>query len=292
MARAALWHLPALLVVLSLGLSACAGRPGPEVLATVAAGPSPSRTVTVYAATTRERVRPGTNEFGSTRAGKTNFSSFDISLPENHKTGAIEWPKGKPDAAKSFAVTRQAILGPGDFQHAISGASADKATVFVHGYNYNYQESLFRLAQMASDAEGERIPILFSWPSVASVRGYVADKDAATFSRDNLAALLTTLSKDRHKGGVIVFSHSMDPQVQEAARENGVVVVDISSLKAPNALNHDRYIDLAALVPRLDTRTGGPPAFVDAGTFMFNGIGSGTKPAVSAVNTVPDRALD
>jgi esterase/lipase superfamily enzyme len=62
---------------------------------------------------------------------------------------------------------------------------------------------------MAVDADVEGVPILFAWPSEGKLVGYVADKDAATYSRDALAQLLITLSRDRKPGDVTLLGHSM-----------------------------------------------------------------------------------
>jgi esterase/lipase superfamily enzyme len=200
---------PPLVLLLCLGVSACAGRPGPDVLATTAPAKEASRTVTVYAATTRARSVSGTNVYGNERARQTNFASFDISLPADHAAGSIEWPRGRPDATTSFAVIRQSVLRNSEFERAAAAGRHARATIFVHGYNYNYQEALFRLAQMTADANQDRLPVLFAWPSVASARGYLADREGATFSRDNLAELIVDLGNRRSRGEVTVFAHSM-----------------------------------------------------------------------------------
>ena len=59
---------------LALVLSACAGRPGPEVLTPVTAAVPGARMVTVYVATTRERISPGRNVFTTDRAAGLNYA--------------------------------------------------------------------------------------------------------------------------------------------------------------------------------------------------------------------------
>jgi len=65
------------------------------------------------------------------------------------------------------------------------------------------------MAQMVADANIDGVPIVFAWPSEGRETGYVADKDAAAFSRDQLAALLTTLARKPGFGRVDVLGHSM-----------------------------------------------------------------------------------
>ena len=200
-----------LLVMLGV-LAGCAARPGPDVLdqtATVAG----AKVVTVYVATTRQREAPGRNVFTNGRADALNYAEFKISIPPSHKPGAIEWSDGRPDPATDFVTVEQKVLDRAAFQEAIRSAEArsrrPSAGVFVHGFNYNFQESLFRLAQMAGDADIDGVPILFAWPSDASLSGYVADKEAVTFSRDGLSDLLTMLAGEKSVGEITLLGHSM-----------------------------------------------------------------------------------
>lgn len=89
------------------------------------------------------------------------------------------------------------------------GARPPEVGVYIHGYNINFQEAVFRMAQMVADANIDGVPIVFAWPSEGREAGYVADKDAAAFSRDQLAALLTTLTHEPGFGRIDVLGHSM-----------------------------------------------------------------------------------
>ena len=145
----------AILIALSVGLTGCGSRPGPEVLATVMTVPDNADQVKVYAVTTRNRVTPGSNVFDAGKATAANYAEFTVSIPPNHKPAQIEWPKGKKvNPAKDFAVTGQSILSASSFHDTIHPGKngSRKIGIFVHGYNYNFQESLFRLAQISHDA--------------------------------------------------------------------------------------------------------------------------------------------
>ena len=202
--------LIALCLVAGQVLTACAGRPGPETLSSVTLTDfQPKRVEKIYAVTTRDRTEPGQNVFGVEKTLEPNFASFDISIPPNHKPANIEWPKRKQvDPRTDFAVLSQAVLDRGALIQAVRSPKAAPPVVFVHGYNYNFQESLYRLAQLKTDSNVDGIPIVFSWPSHAALPAYVADKESATYSRDALADLLADLVTAR-KGEVDVFAHSM-----------------------------------------------------------------------------------
>jgi len=197
--------------LLALVLSACASRPGPEVLTPVAATVPGARTVTVYVATTRERTSPEQNVFTTDRSASLNYAEFTISIPPGHKAGEIEWPGTTPDPATSFATIRQAVLDEATFRRRV-GSRAGRGHdvgVFVHGYNTNFQEALFRLAQLSADSQPDTVPVLFAWPSEAAITGYVADREAVAYSRDYLAHVLSMLARERSVRNVAVIGHSM-----------------------------------------------------------------------------------
>ena len=65
------------------------------------------------------------------------------------------------------------------------------------------------MAQMTADAGVDATPILFAWPSEGALSGYVADKDAVTFSRDQLVDILGMLAHKETQGLITLVGHSM-----------------------------------------------------------------------------------
>jgi esterase/lipase superfamily enzyme len=205
------WFLTALIL---LYLAGCASRPGPDVLRSLTSpvAVSGAKQIKIYVATTRERSADGENVFTNGRATHMNFAEFTISVPPNHKTGMIEWPTAKPDPKTSFVTVSQRILDRASFEREINrdnGGKKTDAALFVHGYNTNFQEALFRLAQLSAEGRSSTIPILFAWPSDGAVAGYVADKDAAIYSRDGLVDVMTMIGRNGHFSEILVAGHSM-----------------------------------------------------------------------------------
>jgi esterase/lipase superfamily enzyme len=194
-------------------VAGCALRPGPEVLIPTQVSVPGAKIITVYVATTREREIPDSNVYDSSRARGINYAAFKISLPPSHQPGRIEWPVGAVDPARDFATVEQEVLDRDTFYKRIALGGGSRmpvnAGIFVHGFNNNFQESLYRLAQLAADSDLKGVPILFAWPSNAKLGGYLADKDAVTYSRDQLADLLISVTRDPSIGRVTLLGHSM-----------------------------------------------------------------------------------
>lgn len=200
-----------LLVLAVQILAGCAARPGPELLRDTAAPAPGARTVTVYVATTRQGEEGEPGIFTAGRAMGTSYARYTVSIPPGHQPGRIEWPKGKVNPETDFATVSRQVLDRAGFEAEVSRrrGPAPEIGVFVHGYNTNFQEALYLLAQMTADAGVNGVPILFAWPSDGSVTGYVSDKDAVTASRDQLADLLAMLAAKPTRGPITVIGHSM-----------------------------------------------------------------------------------
>ena len=204
----------ALMATMALALGACASRPGPSVLTPVT-GVEGAKRVTIFVASTRA-AEPGAPTILTDGIATTpNYVRYVVSIPPSHRPTEIAWPSDVPDPARHFAVVSSERLDEGRFLAEV-GASAARgealgrdAAIFVHGFNNNFQESLFRAAQLTADVNVARSAVLFTWPSKAAITGYLADKDAVTFSRDALARLVERVAADRRVRGVKLYAHSM-----------------------------------------------------------------------------------
>ncbi|WP_244554307.1 MULTISPECIES: alpha/beta hydrolase [Agrobacterium] len=185
-------------------------RPTTEVLQPVVLKTDPGQKVSILSVTNRDRQSKD-NSFGNRWASDVHYDRFVFSIPPERKGAAITYPSSKPDAKRQFIVTNRETLSRDQLVMDATASSKFDGTVsvFVHGYNYSYQEALFRTAQMSADAVSMSPPIMFSWPSSASVTGYVADKDAVLYSRTELDALLKALANTPRIKRIVLFGHSM-----------------------------------------------------------------------------------
>ena len=277
--------------VLTFLLAACGPRPGPEVLAPVSAEPG-AKTVTIFVATTRQRRQPDENVFTGGRSLALNYAEFTISIPPNHQAGQIEYPTASRDARTSFVILDQKLLDRASFIDRLDRTKTVRGRetgVFVHGFNTNFQEALFRLAQMAGDADVEGAPVLFAWPSRASIGGYVADRDSVAYSRDYLAELLTILAADSHGARVTVFGHSMGGWLtMEAVRQlkltgKSAVIRSLNVILAAPDIDVDVFRTQVSVIGPLE-----PPLTVlvskDDGALSFSAVIGSERPRVGALD--------
>jgi esterase/lipase superfamily enzyme len=187
-------HITLLALCLTV-LSACAerGKLGFTSIDTPA-----TKTQRIFVATTRQRGETP-YDFNELRTTELTYARYDISIPPNHELGKIEWPKKEPDIATDFAITDAKIFNkPAQFGSEIKStnkkySNRDEAVIFVHGYNNNFAESLYRFAQISTDIDTIGTPVLYAWPTTESAIEYIHDRDSALFARDGLQDLMKQL---------------------------------------------------------------------------------------------------
>ncbi len=166
----------------------------------------------VYVSTMRQSLPEG--GFGTERSETPSYARYDISVPPVRKLGSIEWPPrhGKPDPRRHYLTTAAKIYPQtAAFRKDLAAdlrRNNGEAIVFVHGYNNNFSEGLYRVAQLAHDLEIPGVEVHYSWPSAANPLGYVYDRDSAIFARDGLSALLHEIDAAGAKR-ILLVAHSM-----------------------------------------------------------------------------------
>lgn len=174
-------------------------------------------TVQLYVATTRE---PSAQPvwFSGERGPKLSFARLDVTVPRAHKPGQLELPdpsSGPGDPAKYFTATYLQRL---DLAPIVSDVRKELARrppgqrdvlVFVHGYNTNFADAVFRFAQIVYDSGFKGVPVLFSWPSRGELLAYPYDRESTLYSRDFLEKNLRAIARDLGANRMDILAHSM-----------------------------------------------------------------------------------
>lgn len=172
-------------------------------------------TVQIYVATTRQ---PSAQPvwFSGERASRLSFARLDITVPRSHQAGELELPDSGPgDPSKHFVATdlQRLDLAPivadvrRDLQRRPPGQR--DVLVFVHGYNTNFADAVYRFAQIVYDSGFKGVPVLFSWPSRGELLAYPYDRESAYYSRDFLEANLRAITRDLGPPRMDILAHSM-----------------------------------------------------------------------------------
>ncbi|MCW1918888.1 alpha/beta fold hydrolase [Rhodobacter sp. KR11] len=227
-------------VLLLVALAAC--TPRGELGFTQAAAPGRS----IFVGTTRAFDANGDPTLFE-RAETLGLARYDVAIPPEHLPGEITYPKGEVDPQTDFAVTgkRNYTDDPafrGDLARQLA-RNGGEAVVFVHGYNTNFAEGLYRLAQLGQDFEVPGVLVSYSWPSRGTVAGYAYDRDSALFARDGLESLLKEL---RLAGArrINIIAHSMGSSVTMETLRQMAIAGDRATL--------DRLSGVILISPDLD----------------------------------------
>lgn len=180
----------------------------------------------VFIGTTRQQEQDGA--FGTHRSEKIAFARYDISVPPNRKLGEINWPprRGRANPAKHFLTTDQIVyqndaMFRGDLRAQLA-THGGEAVIFIHGYNNNFSEGVYRVAQFAHDLKLPGAVVHYAWPSAAEPLGYAYDRDSALFARDGLESLLHEVAGAGAKR-ILIVAHSMGAGLtMEALRQAAI----------------------------------------------------------------------
>jgi esterase/lipase superfamily enzyme len=196
---------------LGLALAGCASR-GTITVAPEAA--AKGTIVDLLVATTRGYTDTAT--IGARARSETlRFADFAISVPPDRTPGTVTWPAGEPDPATDFlTVSATPLASERAFVAAVNAKLATRppeereVTVFVHGFNTNFAEGLYRHAQMVHDFRSPGVSVSYAWPSAANVGAYGFDRESALFARDGLERTLVLLAQSNARR-IVLVGHSM-----------------------------------------------------------------------------------
>jgi len=197
-----------------LALAGCAGRPEGVLVPSGKVAPGVS-TVDLLVATTRAPSRVPGVLFSGERGSDIELREITVSIPPDgkRKVGQVQWPSKLPaDPEKDFATVSVEPLDAARAGRVWLDRNLPKSRrvlVFVHGFNNRYEDAVYRFAQIVHDSKTDAAPVIFTWPSRASIFDYSYDKESTNYSRDALEELLRAVVAKPEVGEVTVMAHSM-----------------------------------------------------------------------------------
>ena len=180
-------------------------------------------------ATTRAPTAEPGVLFSGERSDQLSLTEIVVSIPpeKNRQVGQVQWPKKLPaNPERDFSTVSVTPLNEGnDVQSWLKGnlPKGRRVLIFVHGFNNRYEDAVYRFAQIVHDSGTDVAPVIFTWPSRASIFDYNYDKESTNYSRDALEELLRRASSNPEVGEITVMAHSMGSWVTvEALRQMAI----------------------------------------------------------------------
>lgn len=216
-------------ICLLVSFFAVAGCSGPRAVTGIGSPrvtKSPSEAIIPFmVATNRGEDKKGDPPFTTERSVSLNFASIDVSVPVDRQKGSVRTSTQQPDPARHFTAsnlkdfsTRADFAATLDKRLMLMAPGHREIFIFVHGYNNNFAESLFRNAQIVNDYNIRALPLHYAWPSAATLTGYIHDQNSALIARNGLAETLEIAATSR-ADSIVLVGHSMGAYVvMEALR--------------------------------------------------------------------------
>ncbi|MGO8024954.1 alpha/beta hydrolase [Rhizobium leguminosarum] len=228
------------LLVATMVLAGCGGRPVGVMQAAGTAAPGTSK-VDLLVATTRAADDNPAVLFSGERGTGLAVNAVDVSIPPeaNRKVGQVQWPSRLPaDPLRNFVtVSVDPLEGEraGESWLKTHMPKSRRVLVFVHGFNNRYEDAVYRFAQIVHDSHADVAPVVFTWPSRASIFDYNYDKESTNYSRDALEELLTRTAANPAVSDVTIMAHSMGTwltveALRQMAIRNGHVAPKINNV--------------------------------------------------------------
>ncbi len=181
--------------------------------------PTQVNQVKVFFGTNRSRTGKQNVEeqFGVDR-GELVVGQVVVTIPPAHKAGEIEQPsiwrfELSKDPLKHMVLVEIVSWPLASFrknlQQAFLNDAEGAALLFIHGYNVSFENAALRTAQMAWDLKLLTAPLMFSWPSRATLKGYAADEEAVNWAVADLKIFVDEILNQSGAKKIHVIAHSM-----------------------------------------------------------------------------------
>ena len=201
-------------LALAMLLAGCGSRPE-GVLLPAGTVPDGVSKVDLLVATTRAPSDEPGVLFSGERGSELAVTEIVVSIPpdDRRKVGQVQWPDRLPaDPMEDFTTVRvEPIETEAEARGWLRGhmSKSRRILVFVHGFNNRYEDAVYRFAQIVHDSKADAAPVIFTWPSRASIFDYSYDKESTNYSRDALEELLRHAAEESGVEEIVIMAHSM-----------------------------------------------------------------------------------
>lgn len=191
--------------------------------------------VTVLWGTNRKQTKVGSlvngkgsrPRFGADRSDALTLGYSKITVPKkDRQVGSIPLArqytvlnltvyKDNENPAEHFTIRDASVIDVNEFAKLAGDIDAraknfkGHAFVFVHGYWNEFDDALYRTAQLAYDMGFDGAPYFFSWPSEGTLKGYLYDRESVDSSQAHFLGFLQLVAARTNAQKIHVIAHSM-----------------------------------------------------------------------------------
>ncbi len=146
--------------------------------------------------------------------GELSFGLLTACVPGNHEIGQYLRLTPRFNCEDLPEVAAGAVSKDRDeFFHAIAARlepmQRKQIFVFVHGYDFEFNEAALWAAQLKADLGFSGVAIFYSWPSLASRLRYPADENNAEWTTAHLEKFLEELAAREPGSAIHLIAHSL-----------------------------------------------------------------------------------
>ncbi len=191
-------------------------RTSATAIRSMTTGSAEFRNVMVFYGTDRQRGEsdePAGFYLGG--RGPLEVGTCEVTIPASHRVGELESAGTfeRPDPEKHvilLTVTpRPEETFVSELAATVGADSSHEVLVFIHGYNVSFEDAARRTAQMAADLQFEGAPVMYSWPSQASLSAYPVDEANIRWTVPHLQKFLDLVVEHSGASKIHLVAHSM-----------------------------------------------------------------------------------
>jgi len=166
--------------------------------------------------------------------------------------GPIVVVNGKAQRSPAYLESNQkAVLGfRNELKRRLALSPRNEIIMFVHGYNNDFNDAAFTLAELWHYMGRQFVPLLYTWPAGrGGPSGYIYDRESGEFTVHHLKNLISELSDIPEVETFHLIAHSRGTDVMTSAFRELTLVGRASQAEVPDEFRGS-HIVLAA--PDLD----------------------------------------
>jgi len=162
-------------------------------------------------------------KFGKEQSEDLTLGFCDVSIPKEHKQGAMERPLKFIKIELSEWLTDHIMMTKLEefaedrflrmLDEKICLSEKKDALIFIHGFNTTFAEAARRTAQISFDLLFKGATGFFSWPSTGTKFSYLADADKAEASVPDFSTFLMKILNGTEIERLHIIAHSMGSRV-------------------------------------------------------------------------------